>query len=328
MKFAIIGGGGGHYKYALSAARNDPALTLCGLAPGADEKIAGLEKGVKAAGFDIPSYSTWQELLEKEQPDIAVVCPEYYMLSPLSCALLERGVHVFGEKPCSTTMEGLNSLMEAERQGKAKYLSMFTYYYEAPFKKAYDLIKAGAVGEIRLISAQKSYKFGNARPEFYKNKEKYGGTILWVGIHAVNWIHWFTGLAFKSVFARSTTAANRGYGSLDMTDTISYRLENDVLATVTVDYLNHPNHPLHGDDRIHVAGTNGTLDIINRKVILCNDAHCGEIPYEEPDLNIFAEYVRSIQGQEIRFSAADCFTISKAALQAEKSAAENKEIFW
>ena len=328
MKFAIIGGGGGHFGYTLDAAKADPSLTLCGIAPGAAESIDRLAASVEAAGFSVPSYSTWQELLEKEKPDIAVLCPEYNMLAPLSCEMLERGVHVYSEKPCAMTLEWLDKLIEAEKKSTAKYLAMFTYYYQPAFKTAYDIVQSGAIGEVRLLSTQKSYKFGMKRPDFYRKKETYGSTILWVGIHAINWIHWFAGAPFESVFARSTTVANRGYDEMDMTDAISYRLGNDIFATATADYLNHPSHPIHGDDRLHIAGTKGTIDVFPDKVILYSDDFSGEVQFEKKDKNIFAEYIRFLCGEEIRFNTQDCFDITRAAIYAEKSASEAREIVW
>ena len=328
MKFAIIGGGGGHFGYTLNAAKADSSLKLCGIAPGASESIEKLAASVKSAGFNVPSYATWQELLEKEQPDIAVLCPEYNLLAPLSCEMLERGIHVYSEKPCALNIEWLDKLIEAEKKSSAKYLAMFTYYYQPSFKKAYDIVKSGAIGEVRLLSTQKSYKFGSARPEFYRKKETYGSTILWVGIHAINWIHWFAGAAFESTFARSTTVANRGYDEMDMTDVVSYRLSGDIFATVTSDYLNHPSHPIHGDDRLHIAGTKGTIDVFPDKVVLYSDDFSGEVPFDKTDKNIFAEFIRFINGEEIRFSTKDCFDITRAAIYAEQSANESREIVW
>ncbi|MGI5898758.1 MAG: Gfo/Idh/MocA family protein [Christensenellales bacterium] len=328
MKFAIIGGGGGHFGHVLDAAREDPSLELCGIAPGESESIERLAGSVRSAGFSVPSYSSWQELVDKEKPDIAVLCPEYYLLAPLACRMLEMGVHVYSEKPCATTEEWLEKLIAAEENSAARYLAMFTYYYQPRFKKAFDIVSSGAIGEVRLINSQKSYKFGNSRPDFYRHKEKYGGTMLWVGIHAINWIHWFTGLKFESAHAFGSTGANRGFGQMDMTDVMSFRLENGVLASATVDYLNHPNYCAHGDDRLRVVGTEGTLDVIGNKILLYNDDHCGEIKYAEKDENMFAQYLRFLGGEEIRFNTQDCFDITRAALYAEKSAEEAREILW
>ena len=59
-------------------------------------------------------------------------------------------------------------------------------------------MRDGTVGQIRLMNAQKSYKLGR-RNEFYKIRSTYGGTIPWVGSHAIDWLYWFSGEKFESV---------------------------------------------------------------------------------------------------------------------------------
>ncbi len=328
MKFVIIGNEGGHTGHVLDAARKDPSLKLCGIAPGEGESVEKLALKVSSAGFEPPAYSNWQELIDVEKPDIAVLSSQYYTLAPLACHMLERDIHVYSEKPCATTVEWLEKLMEAEKKSKAKYLAMFTNYYAPRFKKAHDIVSSGAIGEVRLINSQKSYRFGNSRPDFYRDKEKYGGTMLWVGIHAINWIHWFTGLKFKATYAYGSTEANRGFGQMDMTNVMNFRMENGVLATTTVDYLNHASFGVHGDDRLRVVGTNGALDVFKNKVLLYNDEHAGEVEFDESDENMFMQYLRYLDGEKIRFDAQDCFDITRAALYAEKSAEEAREILW
>ena len=39
-------------------------------------------------------------------------------------------------------------------------------------------IAAGTIGEPILATAQKSYKFGESRPDFYRDEGMYGGSII------------------------------------------------------------------------------------------------------------------------------------------------------
>lgn len=324
MKFVLIGTQGGHFIDAIRAAQADSSLVFAGVAPAENEDISMIRFGMERTGVFAPLFDNWEKMVEEVQPDIAIVSPKHYLAAKISAKCLKMGLHVYGEKPCATTLEDLDMLEAAWRESGKKYASMLTYYYEIPFYKASRLIEEGAIGDIRLISAQKSYKFGERRPDFYKVFDEYGGTIPWVGIHAISWIHWFTKKKFLSVYAQQSTMANRGYGQLDMTDVCSFRLEDEIMANVNIDYLNHPNNAVHGDDRIRLAGTKGTLEILHGQVILVNDTHNGPVSLkDETPVNIFADFVNSIEGKPARFGAEDSFAITRAALTAQKAAREN-----
>lgn len=321
MKFVIIGGAGGHFGEALIGAQQDPSLELAAIAPADGESVERLGDACRAAGFAPKVYPDWQSMLDAEKPDIAVLCPVYDQAASLSCEMLRRGISVYCEKPCATTLEDLEMLERTAAQSKAVYRAMLNYYYKPHYNRVHELVEAGEIGEIRLIFAQKSYKFGNARPDFYRSRARYGGTIGWVGIHALTWIHWFTGLKFKSVFAHSSTAANKGYDELDVVDTMSYELENGVLANVNVDFLNPAAFPTHGDDRIRLVGTDGVIEIWMDEIYLYNSRHSGKFPYQQDGGNTFRALADNIRtGAPMRMTAQDCFDITRAALLARRSA--------
>ncbi len=325
MKFVLIGTQGGHYIDAIRAAKEDPNIVFAGVAPAENEDISMMRFAMERSGVYAPLFDNWEKMVEEVKPDIAIVSPKHYLAARISAKCLRMGMHVYGEKPCATTLEDLDMLEAAWRESGKKYASMLTYYYEVPFFKAACLLEEGAIGDIRLISAQKSYKFGSRRPDFYRVFDEYGGTIPWVGIHAISWIHWFTKKKFLSVYAQQSTLANRGYGELDMTDVCSFSLEDEILANVNIDYLNPDSNTVHGDDRIRLAGTKGTLEIIHGQVILINENHCGPVSLEdEVPVNIFADFVRSIEGSPARFDAEDSFAITRAALCAQKAAREHR----
>jgi len=327
MKVVIIGYGG-HYGSAVAACAQDESLKLCGIAPGfAGESCKAIEQSCLSAGLDAPVYEDWEKMLDETQPDIAVVCPQYNLTASIAIKILKRGIHVFSEKPCALDEGELADLEALAKKGPAQYSAMLTYYYDPCYVLAKKLLDEGAIGEIRLITAQKSYRFGTRRPEFYKDLALYGGTIPWVGIHAFTWVHWFTGLKFKHIYAQGSTLANRGYESLDMTNALTAKMENEVLVNINVDYLNTASFPMHGDDRIRLAGTRGTLEILKNEVHLHTDEKAEVFPAPEKKENIFAAFVQQIRtGTPMRFTTDDCFAITKAALAAQKSRIEGKPL--
>ena len=90
---------------------------------------------------------------------------------------------------------------------------------------------------------------------FFRTRSSYGGTIPWVGIHAIDWIRWFAGREFVTVRASHSTRHNFDHDELEVTALCHFTLEQDVFASANIDYLRPRGAPTHGDDRVRVAGT-------------------------------------------------------------------------
>ena len=322
MKVTIIGKHG-HYSDAVQSAKRSKDIFLCAIAPGVqDEDMSDVYCLIEdELGQSPEMFGSWEAMIEKTKPDVCVVNTEYYMNGPISASLLRRGVHVYAEKPGATSLEQLDELIAAYRSGKASYLSMLNYYYSPEYQKAYEIIESGAIGKVRLISAQKSYKLGE-RPAFYSDIDRYGGTIPWVGVHPVQWAYQMSGKAgFISAYAISDNSYNKGNGTMDMTAIMSFKMAGDVLCTANLDYLRPGCASSHGDDRLRVAGTEGVLEITGGEVQIISPGYSGVVDVAGTEAGMFDAYVGMLSGSPARFDAEDCFVIARAALCAQQSAA-------
>ncbi len=268
----------------------------------------------------IPFYDDYRRMLDREKPDLAVVAPFFFLQSRIASECLERGIHVFVEKPMAVSMEQLERLRRAYSQGKAALCPMLASRYHPAFHAAWRAIKEGLVGEPLLITAQKSYKLGTRHP-MYTHRATYGGTIPWVAIQAIDWIYWFTGGRMTEAIAAHTAMGNRGHGEMESSGTCFYRLANGGSASLTFDYFRPGGAPTHGDDRVRIAGEKGIVEIINGEaVLLTHDAAPRRLEKEDP-LSLFQEFVHSIEEKTpIRITAAEAFAVSDIALRTRESA--------
>ena len=125
------------------------------------------------------------------------------------------------------------------------------------------MVKDGAVGEVQMLTAQKSYKYGT-RPAWYSERTLYGGTIPWVGIHAIDWIYHFSRKKFLSASAESIGK------SPETAVLCRFSMEDGVIASINLDYHRPASAPTHGDDRIRVVGTAGVLEVMGGRIHLMN----------------------------------------------------------
>ena len=170
-----------------------------------------------------------------------------------------------------------------------------------------------------MINAQKSYKLGQ-RADFFKSRETYGGTIPWVGIHGIDWIYTLSGKRCRKITAAHSTTGNFDHGDLEATCLCQFVFEDDVMASLNVDYIRPQSAPTHSDDRLRVVGTDGTLQVQDGKLTVIN---CdGVKTLEEPsEVNLVLDFLESIlENRPCVLTPDEIFDITELALLARQSA--------
>ena len=105
MKRAAIIGCGTIFQVHLPIIVANPEIELCAVC---DNNPAVQEK-LPAAAKAVPFYTDYEELLEKEHPDVVHLCLPHYLHVPVSEYFASHGVNVFCEKPV-----GLNTAQAKE----------------------------------------------------------------------------------------------------------------------------------------------------------------------------------------------------------------------
>lgn len=327
MKLGIIGATG-HINYVLDGIKEDEDIEIAGLAPGSEgEEIDGLYQRLTKLDNDVRKFDDYRQLLDEIKPDVAVVDCYFGDLAQVTREVLQRNIHAFVEKPMAITFADLKELKEIYQRSQSELAAMLGLRYAPWFLTAWKAVQAGAIGKARLMNAQKSYRLGQ-RGQHYQKRELYGGTIPWVGIHAIDWLAWFSGEEFRSVYASHSQEYNRDHGDLEVTGLCHFTFSNEVFGSVNIDYLRPEEAPSHGDDRIRVAGTEGVIEVRDNKVFLINDEISGvrELPLTA-NREIFADFLAHIRGEgECLLSAEDSFRAAEASLKARQSADENHVI--
>jgi predicted dehydrogenase len=109
LRAGVIGLGNMGWRHAELLTRL-AGVDLCAVA---DVEPARL--GEARAAFRVPAYASWEELLDGEGPDVVLVCtPPRQHAGPVLAAI-ERGMHVFVEKPIARELDDARALAEAAR---------------------------------------------------------------------------------------------------------------------------------------------------------------------------------------------------------------------
>lgn len=324
MKIVQIGHAG-HCGYAYPGIKSH-AIEFTGLSAGSAgleaEGIIEFAESLKKRGFEPKIYSDWKEMLDTENPRIAIVDPWYNDHGKISLYALEHGINVFCDKPAATDFETLEKI---QRCDKAIFAAMFDARTNPAFKAAKKAIEEGRIGKVRMMDSRKSYKLGK-RPAFYSSRETYCGILPWVAIHAIDWMKWLSGEHYTDLTGAAISRLDNGdNGDMDITSAAQFMMTNDVIATVTADMYRPMSAPTHGDDRVRVVGTKGIVEVTAGKATLITDPD-GVIELEnEPAGDIFEDFLARLSGETNHLTKESCIESTFWALKADERARERLE---
>ena len=307
MKVCFIGACG-HWAQALNYLKTRKGIEFCGFAEGSPE-----EKMEASIDPQIPFFKDYQAMLDEVKPDLAVVSPVFGLTGRVIIECAKRKINVFAEKPVAASFKELEKVEQAIEESGIRFCAMHYLRYEPAFYQAARMVKEGKIGDIRMITAQKSYKYG-VRPAWYSDPSLYCGTIAWVGIHALDWIAQFSGKKFVSVTAK-TWGKNPEMAAL-----CQFQMEDGIIASANIDYYRPETALTHGDDRVRCVGTDGVIEVCEGKISLINkEGNFTYCPREAPEL--LAEFLDGGEG----ISVSEILHITKAAIAAQESAQKEKE---
>ena len=141
-------------------------------------------------------YQSYQRLLG-EPLDALIVCLTNDIAAQVTIAGLERGLHVFCEKPPGRSVEDIQRVIEAERlHAGLKLMYGFNHRYHESVQEALRILRDGELG--RVINMRGVY--GKAKlitfnqPDWRTRREIAGGGVLLdQGIHMVDLMRLFGG---------------------------------------------------------------------------------------------------------------------------------------
>ena len=191
---------------------------------------------------------------------VVIISTRLDQIAPAAMAAAKAGCHLICEKPLALRHEDLDALYDAVKIANVQCLAILGNCAHPVLQAARKAVQDGLIGDIILCNARKSYKFGKDRPAWFGQRDLYGGTIPWVGIHALDFIESATGLRFTTVAAMQGNMSHPEYPDCEDHCAIILGLTNGGHATISLDFLRPNGAPSHGDDWLRVVGSRGIIE--------------------------------------------------------------------
>ncbi len=272
LRVGMVGGGGPANFFGAPHRRailmdNSAELTAGALRSKPEESIESAKDLFFARG-----YGDWQSMMKAEAAlsaseridYVTIVTPNDAHYGPADAAA-SAGIGVLCEKPLTTTLDEAKRLHAVVSKSKTPFIVAYTYTGFPMVMLAKELVKDGAIGEIRKVEAwyPQGWLATNLEAEGQKQaswrvdpaKAGASGCGGDIGTHAYEFVRFVAGLSATRLSARLTTFVKGR--ALDDDFTVLAELENGGIATIAASQI---TIGAQNDNGFRVSGTTGTLE--------------------------------------------------------------------
>jgi predicted dehydrogenase len=177
---ASFGAGGmaGSDINSLTASKN---LKLVAVADVDESRFAAIKKKFP----DVRVYTDWRQLLDKEKElnSVNVSTPDH-MHAAITMSAIQRGLHVYTQKPLTQTIYEARQLTKAAREKKIVSQMGIQIHSAEVHRTVVATIQAGAIGKVKEIHSWSGKKWGDTgkKPD-RKDAIPYGfHWDIWLGV--------------------------------------------------------------------------------------------------------------------------------------------------
>ncbi len=231
LSWGIIGAGRIAGVFAEGVAGSDFG-TLAAVADIAAERAADF-----AGRFSIPAhYSDGHKLLEDARVEAVYIATPHPFHAEWAIKAAEAGKHVLVEKPMGLNHPEAMAVVEAARANDIFLLEGYMYRCHPQTQRLVELIRDGAIGQVRMIQADFSFDFPFDPSHRLLSQELGGGGILDVGGYPVSLARLVAGVAVGKDFDEPSEVKGVAHiGAVSRVDeytTASLKFQSGIIAQV------------------------------------------------------------------------------------------------
>ncbi|GAA0286708.1 putative dehydrogenase [Gracilibacillus halotolerans] len=208
--------------------------------------------------------SSLEEILLDEEVQLVTAAAITSERSALGNKVMRAGKDYLTDKAPFTTMEQLEETKQVVKETGKKYM---VYYSERLHVEsaifAGQLIEQGAIGKVIQVTGFGPHRLNaSSRPEWFFQKEKYGGILCDIGSHQIEQFLYYTGAKdAKVLHSKVGNYNNPEYPELEDYGDATLVADNGATGYFRVDWFTPDGLSTWGDGRIFITGTKGLIEI-------------------------------------------------------------------
>ena len=258
VRFAVTGLNHGHIY----------DMTQSMLAAGAEPTCFFASEDDLAARFSkafpqIPRVVSLSEILEDERIQLVLNAGIPVERGPMGIQVMKHGKDYMVDKPGFTTLEQLDEARKVQSETGQIYSVCYSErFMTRSTAKASELVSAGALGEvIQTLSMGPHLRRFHTRPDWFFEKEKYGGILTDIGSHNFDQFLHFTGSTSAEIVSSQVANFHHlQYPELEDFGDVTVR-GNGGVGYIRVDWFTPDGLGVWGDGRLFILGTDGYIEL-------------------------------------------------------------------
>jgi phthalate 4,5-cis-dihydrodiol dehydrogenase len=194
-----VAGLGRAFTLMLPTFLKDPRVQLvaaCDPLPRARERFA--------QDFSAPAFETVEQLCADQQVELVYVATPHQFHAAHVCLAAAHGKHVLVEKPMAITLAECDAMIGAAHGAGTHVIVGHSHSFNAPVRRAVDIIRGGSLGAVRMVHALNytDFLYRPRRPEELDTVQG-GGVVFSQAAHQIDVVRLLANSPVRSVRAHT-----------------------------------------------------------------------------------------------------------------------------
>ena len=253
-KLGIALVGLGNYASILGRALQETSTCyLAGIVTGTPEKAVRWKAQYNIPDANVYNYETFDRIADNPSIDVVYVVLPNSMHREYTIRAARAGKHVFCEKPMAISVQECGEMIDACAKANVRLFIGYRLHSE-PYNRAAMKFRTTGVGALHEIESEFGFPIGDPTQWRLKKALAGGGSLVDVGIYAIQAARYSTGEEPLAVTAHERTSDPVKFNEVD--DTMQWELEfpGGVRAVSQSSYS-------HGFNRLKILAEKGWFEL-------------------------------------------------------------------
>ena len=235
--YAVVGLGSLALSDILPAFAHTTRARVTGLVSGEVDKARAT-----AAKYGVPerglySYDTFDRIADNPDIDAVYIVLPNSQHAEFTIRAHKAGKHVLVEKPMATTVKECDAMIAAAQAASRLLLVAYRLRYEPYTQAMIDMARTQQLGKTKVVLCEAGFNIGDPGQWRLQKAMAGGGSMMDIGIYAVNAARYLSGEEPTEVFGyESTTPGDPRFKEVEETITFEMRFPSGVLANCVSSY--------------------------------------------------------------------------------------------
>jgi predicted dehydrogenase len=237
LGWAIVGLGSLAIHQILPAFAKCEKSKVIAFVSGHADKANKLAQRYGVSSKNIYNYDNYESLKDNPEIDVVYVVLPNGMHAEYTVRALQAGKHVLTEKPMANTPDECRHMIDAARKADCKLMVAYRCRYEPHNQEAIRIARSKELGPTQMILADAGFPIGDPDQWRLKKKMAGGGSLMDIGIYALNACRYLTGEEPTEVNAMIySTPGDVRFKEVEEHVSFQLRFPSGVLANCTSSY--------------------------------------------------------------------------------------------